>query len=451
MRRFVACLVKDALLLWRDRTALLVLFLMPVALVVVIAMILARGMELAGDMSSRIVLVDDDGGELAGLLVEQLRPSGFADIVTELDGQPADEAGVKAAVARGRIQVGLVIPAGTMRSLRERARTTMTATLGMATAAAEPDTTAPTLVMYFDPAVQGFGRIITQSVLERIALDLELREKMAVLSELLPAKVDQSVHEAMGRSGPAGRGQYLAGAQMLPRDWARDTLAAVDERPVVASDQVEKPNSNQQTVPAWTLFGMFFIVVPLSGSLVLERTSGTLLRLYASPAPDLLLLTGKASVYLVVCMTQCALILGLGKLLLPRLGAGDLELSSAPWSLVAVALSASCAAIGFGVLIGAGARSFQQASVAGPLAIVTASALGGIMVPIFIMPRIMQRISLASPLGWGLRAFQDILVRGGDIRTAWPWMALLLAFAAVCALSGVVLLNRHRHFGGAAT
>jgi len=448
MRRLLACIVKDALLLWRDKTALAVLFVMPVAMVFLITLMFAWAMELTGDVPNRIVLVDEDGGGLARTLVEQLHASGYTDIATDLDGRRADADRMKAAVARGSFQIGLVIPAGTMRGMKDQARSAMAGALQIGQFPSTQAAAMPLILMYFDPAIQGYGRIITQSVLERITLDIELKEKMAALSELLPARINATIAGAMGDTGAPPR-DFLAGVKVLPEDWAKESLAGVEERQAFESDLAKKPNSNQHSVPAWTLFGMFFIVIPLSGSLILERSSGTLLRLIVSPVPDIVLLAGKALVYLTVCMTQFVLILGLGKAVFPRLGAGSLETGSAPFSLVAVALCASCAAIGFGILMGTAARTFQQASAIGPIAIVIASALGGILVPAFIMPRIMQQVCAFSPMGWGLRAFQEIFVRGGTVRTAWPWMVYLLAFAAACTMVGWILLHRRRRFGAA--
>jgi len=43
--------------------------------------------------------------------------------------------------------------------------------------------------------------------------------------------------------------------------------------------------------------------------------------------------------------------------------------------------------------------------------IVITAALGGVLVPTYAMPGVMQRISGFSPLNWGLNAYQDVLLR----------------------------------------
>ena len=40
-----------------------------------------------------------------------------------------------------------------------------------------------------------------------------------------------------------------------------------------------RPSSVQQNVPAWLIFGMFFVVMPMSALFIVERRDGTLARL----------------------------------------------------------------------------------------------------------------------------------------------------------------------------
>ena len=51
-----------------------------------------------------------------------------------------------------------------------------------------------------------------------------------------------------------------------------------------------------------------------------------------------------------------------------------------------VALSAILAATGYGILLGTVVRTYEQASMFGAISIVIASAVGGIMVPVWAMP-----------------------------------------------------------------
>ncbi len=196
------------------------------------------------------------------------------------------------------------------------------------------------------------------------------------------------------------------------------------------------PNAVQQNVPAWALFGMFFIVVPLSGNLIRERQEGTLQRLLSIPVSYWSLLGGKLMAYVAVCLVQFGLMLLVGKTLLPLLGTPVLDLGSQPLAVAFLALCAALAASGYGILIGTLVRSYEQASMFGAVSVVVAAAIGGIMVPVYVMPKAMQTLSVLSPLGWGLDGFLDIFVRRAGLWDIMDNALALLAFFAVTLTVG---------------
>ena len=113
--------------------------------------------------------------------------------------------------------------------------------------------------------------------------------------------------------------------------------------------------------------------------------------------------------------------------------------------MVPIVIAASLAATGFGLLVGTLAKTYEQASMFGAVAIVIAAAIGGVMVPTYVMPQMMQKISVISPLAWGLTAFQDIFVRGGSLRTVLPELAyLVIFFTAAATISGFSLRGSRR-------
>jgi ABC-2 type transport system permease protein len=173
---------------------------------------------------------------------------------------------------------------------------------------------------------------------------------------------------------------------------------------------------------------MFFIVVPLSGTMIRERQTGTFRRLMTMPVSRAGLLAGKVSAYTLVCLLQFALMLAAGVFALPALGVPGLELSPGWAASLPVALAAAMAATGYGILVGTLAKSYEQASMFGAVSVVIAAAIGGIMIPAYVMPRYMQEISVLSPLAWGLGAFQEVFVRGGGLLAAGRKTGLLLLF-----------------------
>ena len=81
----------------------------------------------------------------------------------------------------------------------------------------------------------------------------------------------------------------------------------------------------------------------------------------------------------------------------------------------------------------------------GAVSVVIAAALGGIMVPVFVMPGIMQTISEFSPLAWGLSAFLSVFVRNGDVQSILPQTTrLLIFFVSTTVLAWFFMSQRGR-------
>lgn len=199
-----------------------------------------------------------------------------------------------------------------------------------------------------------------------------------------------------------------------------------------------RPSAVQQNVPAWLVFGMFFVVASIAGLVVEERHSGTLARLRSLGVSRSTLLASKALPYLGVNAVQAALMLAVGVWLMPMLGGDALALAHVNvLALAAVIGAIALAAVGLALAIACVVRTQAQAAAVGPIANVLMAALGGIMVPKFVMPAGMQQLAEWSPMNWGLEALLGVLLRGGDLASSLPLIARLAAFGAV--MFGVAL------------
>ncbi len=264
--------------------------------------------------------------------------------------------------------------------------------------------------VFFDPTVQGVFRTAVLSSLNYALFGLETAEKGRELSQRLK--------------------QYFGAMQKQNQDKQLlngSALFTVDEEPA-GGDSAIRPNAVQQNIPAWSLFGMFFIVVPLSAALLRERQEGTLRRLLTMPVSYWALLAGKTMAYIAICMVQFCLMLLVGKFILPLFGTPVFKLGDQVAVVFLLAFCAALAATGYGLLIGTLARSYDQAAMFGAVSVVIAAALGGVMVPVYVMPKGMQLISQFSPLAWGLEGFLELFARGGGVRDIWPNLSALCGF-----------------------
>ena len=213
---------------------------------------------------------------------------------------------------------------------------------------------------------------------------------------------------------------------------------------VVGNPGGGKPSSVQQNVPAWLIFGMFFVVLPISALFIVERRDGTLARLVSQRVPFPMLLAGKVGPFFVINLAQAVLMLAAGRFLVPWLGGESLALP-ARWDLLAaVTACTSLAAIGWGLLVAVGSRTLEQATVIGGVGNILAAALGGIMVPRFVMPESMQAWAGLSPMAWALDAFHAVILRQGSAADIAAPCAKLLALAAALLAAAFWLHQRRR-------
>ncbi|WP_454908882.1 ABC transporter permease [Variovorax gossypii] len=204
-----------------------------------------------------------------------------------------------------------------------------------------------------------------------------------------------------------------------------------------------RPTSVQQNVPAWLVFGMFFVVASLSSLFVQERSSGALGRLQSLGVSRFTLLASKALPYLGVNALQAVVMLAAGIWFMPLIGGDALSLAGIHWGALLLSLGAvSLAAVSLSLALACLVRSHAQAATIGPMVNVLMAAAGGIMVPKFVMPGFMQRLVEISPMNWGLEALLTVLLRGGGVADALPQIGRLAAFAAVMFIVAVFLFRR---------
>ncbi|MEZ5653710.1 MAG: ABC transporter permease [Burkholderiaceae bacterium] len=281
----------------------------------------------------------------------------------------------------------------------------------------------------------GFGAAI-ESLAAPATPVIHLRAEPALernLVQMLHARLAAMLGEMRARALLSGM------ASELPTE-----IASIAPFVDVAQNDAERLSAVQYNVPAWLVFGMFFVVIAIAGLFVQEQRDGTLARLHASGVPPRIQVLSKALPYVVVNLLQAAAMLAVGVFAMPLLGADGLSLDGVdPFALVLVLAATSMAAIGFALMIACLSRSHAQANTFGPFCNIVMAALGGIMVPTFAMPPAMQTLAAASPMNWGLEGLNAVLLRHGSFAEAAPWALRLALFGgATLALASALFARR---------
>ncbi|MBW6461196.1 MAG: ABC transporter permease [Bacteroidales bacterium] len=408
MHTLLASIRKEFLILIRDWAGLGLIFLMPVALVMVMSLIQDVTYKKLDETSLPILFLDKDQDELGIQVKQGLEQTGFFKVSTSVGGQPLDESTILKLVAKGDFQMGVVIIEGSTDAIRARGQYFVQQTLlGDDEDALPPENMDKArIVIYFDPAIKNSFKITVRTTLENFTSKIEA----GILFRALSEEVAQYLPEPPAPVTDPGEGITY------------QEIYATNEHTEIV------PNSVQHNVPAWTIFAMFFIIIPLTGNIIKERENGLATRLRIMPGNKLQALGAKIFIYMMVGLVQFSLMFMFGKFVLPYFGLPSLLLGPEKIALLLMALATALAATGYSVLVGSVASTHDQAAVFGTVSVIILAAIGGIWVPVFMMPDLMQKASIISPLNWSLSGFYDILLRGGGIREISDNLFLLLAF-----------------------
>ena len=204
------------------------------------------------------------------------------------------------------------------------------------------------------------------------------------------------------------------------------------------------PNSVQQSVPAWLVFSMFFILIPISNTFISEKSLGTIDRIRSINVSLLPILLGKMIPYFVVNQIQVVLMILVGIFVVPLFGGDKLVISNNYFLIFCMSSAISFAAISFALLIANISKTTEEATSIGGVTNIILAALGGIMVPKFVMPLFMQEITYYSPMSWGLEGLLEIFVRGGGFLDIRNYMLFLFIFGLCSLCISFILLTIKR-------
>jgi len=391
MPRLLALWLKESIALLRDRHGLIALFIMPTMFILVMTMALRDAFSPGITVDVGYVIVDLDHSPNSQALARRLAKG--ASFKLQATKVPTSEA-ARDGVQSGRFAIALVLPKGFGSRL-------------LTPAGADGQATEP-LTLLVDPALNP-------------ALQLAFRNQvMAALGALRADELTQRAGKLFGLpTAPGARPE---------RDWP-DEITSVAVR---SGENVKPPSSVQQNVPAWLIFAMFFVVIPISSIFIIERQQGTLQRLRTMGIPFRLLLAGKLLPFFVVNQLQALVMVLVGLVVVPLFGSEALEMPSGlgliNWWAVSVAVS--LAAVAWALLVASVARTSEQATIVGGVSNILMGAIGGVMVPKFVMPAFMQKLAALSPMAWGLDGFHTVMLRDGSFADLLPNLVPLLAFAA---------------------
>lgn len=357
--------------LFRDRTGLFFIFVLPVILIVVL------GTVFGGRTAPRLGVVVLDSGPFATELVDAIRDG---DVRLEVRA-PADEARLRAQVEDGSLELGLIVPAGYDTALREGGQAEVTV-IGL------PTTVLSALREAVDTAVAEQAARVRAARLVQAEAGIPFDDALRIATAVQAGTpgIEVSVERIGEGIFPEGTAAFAPGAQ-------------------------------SQLV----LF-MFLTSMTAATQVILSRQLGVSRRMLAAPIGITTIVIGEILGRFGVAMVQ-----GLFIVFLSALAFG------VPWGdpLAAGMVVVVFALVGTGaaMVVGVFANDVDQAGALGVMAGMLLGALGGAMVPLEIFPEPMRSIAYLTPQAWAIQALRTVGLRQGGVADIVTELAVLLVFA----------------------
>lgn len=400
----IASIFKELRLLSRDLHGVAVLFMMPILFMLIMSAALSNDNELS--QTSPIVLLSEPNSFLNNDLVIALQNENFNIEQAELSELPQ----YKTELQAGKFDLIIANPNTNLTALSNE----------------QP------LQLWLNPSVDRSWLSGVKGVLQKHYTELRLKNYLVGNHITLENNEDEQIKVIEDKANRELNEKFAQINDYLGKSlWQESYLNR-------QGSEVAKPNSVQHSVPAWLIFGMFFIMIPLSNVMAMERQTNTITRLRMARASAFSLIIAKLIPYFLINQLQFVGMIALGYFVLPKLDMPAFSLVGEWWHYAVLASGVSLSALGYGLLVSVIARTTEHAVVLGGGGIIIMAAIGGIMVPTYVMPEIMQTVAEFSPMGWALSAFQNLLLNHADLSQIanylWKLTACGLAMLGLAAV-----------------
>jgi ABC-2 type transport system permease protein len=394
MKKIFAIALKDNLVRFSSKSEWLFFLVLPVVFSVVI------NLATTSQSDSRIALlvVDQDGGELARDLVDVLKES--KTVAVKEYSFPDAESKFRDRQAPAM----LVIPDG----LEEAKASGKTVELQFTEAAGNVDAVA--------------ARQAVQAALGSLGRTLQVAGISLAAAEEIQPFADQAARDA-----------YYQAA----KDEAQTLFADQPERiivtgPALVAKEQDFWSPSTQASAGTVVTWVFIPLLAISEFFALERQLGTLRRMLSAPVSKAVYLLGTITGQLGTALLQMLILAAFGTILLGVSWWHD------PLATLVIFLAFGLASVAFGTMLGTFVKTQGQASGLSLALGMAMALLGGCWYPLELFPTTVQKIVHILPTTWAMAGMNDIVLRGQGLTGILPEAAVLLGFAGLFFTVGVL-------------
>jgi len=159
--------------------------------------------------------------------------------------------------------------------------------------------------------------------------------------------------------------------------------------------------------------------------LVEERKSRTMQRLLTTSARRAEILLGHYLAIFALIFVQMLILIVFGQIVL------KLDYLRLPWATLSLVLATAACIAALGLLIGALAKTDDQAIIFSMIPMFLFAGLGGAWVPLEMTGKAFQAVGHLTPVAWVMDGFKNIIARGLDFNSVILPVAALIGYAVL--------------------
>lgn len=391
--------------LWRDRGAVLLAFALPSLVFAIFASIFSGATE--GELHLRVgVVLDTEDGAWADFAESLHEIPGVK--LTLLAGMSAEELAQK--VRRGDLDTGLVVQ-GT------------------------PEPADALFTVLMEPSRR----------IAAVSLEGLLRQHLSQHApQILARRQLEAAEPAVGGYTAEQRAMAEARLQAMSSSPATGPARAPSNPPLVGIRSVHSTTADAISgrgglayyAGATTILFLLLSAVNAGMASLEERQSGVEERLLLGMSARARMLVGRFLFLVCLGSVQAAVIF-----LVARLGFG-LPVENAWLEVSAVTLACAIASAGLALLVLSLCHTAQQAATFSSFFVLVISAVGGSMVPRFMMPEWLQTLSWFTPNAWAIEGYYGAIMRGDSWSNTLRACGTLAAAGLGCLLLAALPLRK---------
>jgi len=414
---------KELALLLSDKVGLLIMFIMPLFLVFIMSIVQDSAYKIINENKLSLIISNNDKGEFGNKLIALLTESNLFQLTEVTTMKSAD---LEQEILQKNSLAAIHIPDLFSESLKNEASSSTNQIISK-------------ISILDDSTISAFNSKKNLSEIDFYHHPTMQENYSSSIHNAIMSSVSKILHELMINSIVKNIGSETIALDM------EKVFNPIKINTIVANNKYHTvPNTTQHNLPAWSIFAVFFMVISLSSNIVKERINGSFLRLKTTPTNYSLILSSKMIVYCIAGILQFIFIFSFSMIFFKYLNLPPLIFPSSIFALCCCILFCVISAASYAIMIGSLTKTQEQANGIGAVSIIIFAAIGGILVPIFVMPEYLKIISNLSPLNWCLEGFYILFLQNGNLQDLMKIFGYLSLFILICHLATYIKLKSEK-------